>query len=236
MPKDHENRVGGWYRLLQCDNKRPQVPFMNLVVLAGGRSQRMGLPKYCLSLAGIPLYEYPLRRLGALYQRHIIVENNGLIPADGKSERLVVSDLVADAGPLGGIYSGLRASDAVLNMVVGADMPFVSPSLAQAMGKRAYAQDLDILVPNIDGLLEPLFAIYSSRVANVAAELLASGVRSVRELFRNESLRIGFIDRAYGTHYDERLMSFFNVNTPDDLIMAQLMLRAGETSIEEERV
>jgi molybdopterin-guanine dinucleotide biosynthesis protein A len=209
---------------------------MNLVVLAGGRSRRMGLPKYCLSLAGIPLYEYPLRRLGALYQRHIIVENNDLIPADGKPERLVVGDLVADAGPLGGIYSGLRASDAVLNMVVGADMPFVSPSLAQAMGKCACAQDLDILVPNIDGLLEPLFAIYSSRVANVAAELLASGVRSVRELFNNKSLRIGFIDRVYTMQYDERLMSFFNVNTPDDLIMAQLMLRAGETSIEEERV
>ncbi|HEY5485858.1 MAG TPA: molybdenum cofactor guanylyltransferase [Candidatus Cryosericum sp.] len=212
------------------------MPLMNLIVLAGGRSQRMGLPKYCLSLAGIPLYEYPLRRLGALYQRHIIVENNGLIPTDGKSERLVVGDLVADAGPLGGIYSGLRASDAVLNMVVGADMPFVSFPLAQAMGKRACAQDLDILVPNIDGLLEPLFAIYSSRVANVAAGLLASGVRSVRELFRNESLRIGFIDRAYGMQYDKGLMSFFNVNTPDDLIMARLMIRAGEKSIEEERV
>jgi len=36
--------------------------------------------------------------------------------------------------------------------------------------------------------------------------------------------------------YDERLMSFFNVNTPDDLIMARLMMRAGEKSIEEERV
>jgi molybdopterin-guanine dinucleotide biosynthesis protein A len=212
------------------------MPLMNLIVLAGGRSQRMGLPKYCLSLAGIPLYEYPLRRLGTLYQRHIIVENNGLIPTDGKPERLVVGDLVADAGPLGGIYSGLRASDAVLNMVVGADMPFVSFSLAQAMGKRACAQDLDILVPNIDGLLEPLFAIYSSRIANVAAELLASGARSVRELFRNESLRIGFIDRAYGMQYDKKLMSFFNVNTPDDLIMARLMIRAGEKSKGEERV
>jgi molybdopterin-guanine dinucleotide biosynthesis protein A len=207
---------------------------MNLVVLAGGCSRRMGLPKYCLSLAGIPLYEYPLRRLGALYQRHIIVENKGLIRADGKPKQLVVGDLVADAGPLGGIYSGLRASDAQLNMVVGADMPFVSPSLAKAMGRRARAQDLDILVPNIDGLLEPLFAIYSSRVTNVAAGLLASGIRSVRELFRNESLRIGFIDRAYGMHYDRRLLSFFNVNTPDDLIMAQLMMHAGEKSIEEE--
>jgi molybdopterin-guanine dinucleotide biosynthesis protein A len=209
---------------------------MNLVVLAGGCSRRMGLPKYCLSLAGIPLYEYPLRQLGALYQRHIIVENKGLIPVDGKPKRLVVGDLVADAGPLGGIYSGLRASDAHLNMVVGADMPFVSSSLAQAMGRRARAQDLDILVPNIDGLLEPLFAIYSSRVTNVAAELLASGIRSVRELFRNESLHIGFIDRADGMRYDQRLLSFFNVNTPDDLIMAQRMMRAGEKSIEEERI
>jgi molybdopterin-guanine dinucleotide biosynthesis protein A len=209
---------------------------MNLVVLAGGRSRRMGLPKYCLSLAGISLYEYPLRRLGALYQRHIIVENEGLIPADGKPERLVVGDLVADAGPLGGIYSGLRASDAALNMVVGADMPFVSSSLAQAMGKRACVQDLDILVPNIDGLLEPLFSIYSSRVVGVAAELLASGIHSVRELFRNESLHIGFVDRAYCEQYDKRLLSFFNVNTPDDLIMARLMMCTGEKSIEEERV
>jgi hypothetical protein len=48
-------------------------------------------------------------------------------------------------------------------------------------------------------------------------------------------LRIGFIDRAYGRQYDERLMSFFNVNTLDDLIMARLMMRAGEKSIEEER-
>jgi len=209
---------------------------MNLVVLAGGRSRRMGLPKYCLSLAGISLYEYPLRRLGALYQRHIIVENEGLIPADGKPERLVVGDLVADAGPLGGIYSGLKASDAPLNMVVGADMPFVSSALAQAMGRRAHDQEMDILVPNIDGLLEPLFAIYSSRVANVAAELLASGIHSVRELFRNESLHIGFVDRAYCEQYDKRLLSFFNVNTPDDLIMARLMMRTGEKSIEEERV
>jgi molybdopterin-guanine dinucleotide biosynthesis protein A len=196
----------------------------------------MGLPKYCLSLAGIPLYEYPLRRLGALYQRHIVVENKGLIRADGKPERLVVGDIVADAGPLGGIYSGLRASDAPLNMVVGADMPFVSPALAQAMGGRARAQDLDILVPNIDGLLEPLFSIYSSRVATVAAELLESGIHSVRELFRNESLHVGFIDRAYCEQYDKRLLSFFNVNAPDDLIMARLMMRAGEKLIEEERV
>ncbi|MCX6062732.1 MAG: molybdenum cofactor guanylyltransferase [Caldiserica bacterium] len=209
---------------------------MNLVVLAGGRSRRMGLPKYCLSLAGVPLYEYPLRRLGALYQRHIIVENKGLIPADGESKRLVVGDLVGDAGPLGGIYSGLQVSDAPLNMVVGADMPFVSSSLAQAMGRRARAEDFDILIPNIDGLLEPLFAIYSSRVTKIAAELLASGIRSVRELFRNESLHIGFIDRAYCEQYDKRLLSFFNVNTPDDLIMARLMMRAGEKSTEEERV
>jgi molybdopterin-guanine dinucleotide biosynthesis protein A len=196
----------------------------------------MGLPKYCLPLAGIPLYEYPLRQLGALYQHHIVVENEGLIRADGKPERIVVGDIVADAGPLGGIYSGLRASDAALNMVVGADMPFVCPALAQAMGRRAHTQDLDILVPNIDGLLEPLFSIYSSRVAAVVGGLLESGIHSVRELFHNESLHVGSIDRADCEHYDKRLLSFFNVNTPDDLIMARLMMRAGEKLAKEEHV
>lgn len=209
---------------------------MNLVILAGGRSRRMGLPKYCLSLAGVALYEYPLRRLGTLYKHCIVVENKGLIRAGGTPERLVVGDVVADAGPLGGIYSGLRVSDAPLNMVVGADMPFVSPVLAQAMARRAHAEETDILVPSIDGLLEPLFALYSSRVVRVAAELLASGVHSVRELFRHESLRVSFMDRACCEQYDKRLLSFFNVNTPDDLIMARLMMRAGEKSIEEERV
>lgn len=196
----------------------------------------MGLPKYYLSVGDSRLYEYPLRRLGPLYDRQIIVENKGLIEAGDEQGRLVVRDIIANMGPLGGIYSGLKSSDALLNMVVGADMPFVSAALAQAMGERALMQDLDILVPDIDGLLEPLFSVYSSRVAVVAGRLLTSGICGVRALFQNESLRVGFVDRTYCEHYDECLLSFFNVNTPDDLVLAQQIMQARDKSAQEERV
>jgi len=209
---------------------------MNLIVLAGGQSRRMGLPKYCISLAGVPLYEYPLSRLGGLYDHQIVVENQGLIRRGAGQRRLMVHDRVENAGPLGGIYSGLFASDAPMNMVVGADMPFVCPQLAQAMSDRARAQNLDILAPNIDGFLEPLFAVYSSRVTEVAADLLASGMRGVRSLFQSGALRVGFVDRAYCEQYDKRLMSFFNVNTPDDLVRAEQMIQEQKKVRGEEHV
>lgn len=209
---------------------------MNLIVLAGGQSRRMGSSKYCISLAGVPLYEYPLRLLGDLYDRQIIVENKGLVHVDDRQRWLIAHDIVEDAGPLGGIYSGLSASDALLNMVVGADMPFVCPQLAQAMSDRARAQNLDVLAPDIDGFLEPLFAIYSHRVTVVAADLLASGIRGVRALFQSESLRVGFVDRVYCEYYDKRLLSFFNVNTPDDLRRAEQIMQVEEKSRGEESV
>lgn len=206
---------------------------MNLVVLAGGRSRRMGLPKYRLRLGGMCLYEYPLRCLDDLYDRAVIVENEGLIQADEQQGRVVVQDIVPDAGPLGGIYSGLRASDAWLNLTVGADMPFVSRDLARAMDEQALRRHLDILVPNIDGLLEPLFSVYSLDVAAVAGSLLAAGIHEVRALFQSRMLRVGFVDRAYCERYDKRLLSFFNVNTPDDLVRADQIMHEEKNRQEE---
>jgi molybdopterin-guanine dinucleotide biosynthesis protein A len=58
----------------------------------------------------------------------------------------------------------------------------------------------------------------------------------VRELFASARLSVGAIDRQFAVRYDEKLMSFFNVNTPDDLIMARLMMHAREKSLQEERV
>lgn len=115
-------------------------------------------------------------------------------------------------------------------------MPFASPQLAGAMEAYALANKLDIVYPNIDGLLEPLFAVYSQRVVSIARALLDTGRRSVRELFASTRLSVGVVDRRFVMRYDKKLMSFFNVNTPDDLIMATLMMHAIEKSLQEERV
>jgi molybdenum cofactor guanylyltransferase len=210
--------------------------FMNLVVLAGGRSKRMGCCKYGARLVGVPLYAYPLRRLAGVCRREFVVENAGLVERDHVPGCLVVHDLIQDGGPLAGIHAGLTESDSWLNFVIAADMPFASPSLVAAMGEYATEQSLDIVYPNIDGLLEPLFAVYSQRVGAAALDLLHAGHHSIRELFRDSRLSVGSIDRQFVVKHDERLLSFFNVNTPDDLIMARLMMHESEKSLQEERV
>jgi len=146
----------------------------------------------------------------------------------------VVCDAVPDEGPLGGIWSGLGASASAVNLVMGADMPCGSPTLAQAMEQRAVSEGLDILYPSIDGLVEPLFATYSQRVADIAGELLAAGRHSVRDLFKCSDLSVGIVDRAFVQQFDEELASFFNVNTPDDLVMAEHMLSRREKCLQEE--
>jgi molybdopterin-guanine dinucleotide biosynthesis protein A len=210
---------------------------MNLVVLAGGQSERMGhCCKHHDLLAGMPLYEHVLLRLGPICEGVVVVENAGRVDLTAYAGIRVVRDLIADTGPLGGIYSGLVASNSWFNFVIGADMPYASPQLAGAMETYALQNKFDIVYPNIDGLLEPLFAIYSQRVAAVALGLLNAGCRSVRELFANAQLSVGAIDRQFVMRYDKKLMSFFNINTPDDLIMARLMMDVSEKSLQEERV
>lgn len=211
-------------------------PSMNLVVLAGGRSERMGYCKYETLLGDAPLYAYPLQRLQSVCRRSIIVENAGTVRRECASGCRIVCDLIQNGGPLAGIHAGLVASDSWLNFVVAADMPFVCPSLVAAMGRYAVDQELDIVYPAIDGLLEPLFAVYSQGVAEVALELLHAGHRSIRELFRDLRLNVRAIDKQFVAKYDDRLLSFFNVNTPDDLIVAKLMMRVSEKSLQEERV
>lgn len=208
---------------------------MNLIVLAGGRSRRMGSPKCGMELSGRPLFEYPLLALGSLYSQCIVVGNEGCMGSCSIPCTLV-QDRIADAGPLGGIYTGLVASDSWLSFVIAGDMPYASRQLAGAMETYALRNGLDIVYPDIDGLLEPLFAIYSQRVVAIARVVLDAGRRSVRELFASTALNVGIVDRQFAMRYDRNLMSFFNVNTPDDLIMARLMMHVREKSLQEECV
>lgn len=210
---------------------------MNLIVLAGGHSSRMGCCKYRMQLGGIPLYAYPWLQLRSLFQQLILVENTGEIdPHALPSDAIVVSDMVAGRGPLGGLYTGLMISETQLNFAMAADMPFASCALAAAMTMRARARGVDILCPRISGLAEPLFAVYSKRVTAVAQELLARGECRVHALFEHPGLRVEFVDRLFITRYDERLLSFFNVNTPDDFAAASRMMSEREKSLQEERV
>lgn len=205
---------------------------MNLIILAGGRGTRMGNSrKYEMILAGKSLYDHVLDRMAPVCEDVIVVGSGDNVASLARPCVRVVCDAVPDEGPLGGIWSGLRASDSALNLIMGADMPCGSPTLAQVMERRAVSAGLDILYPSIEGLAEPLFAIYSKRAAEVAGGLLATGQRSARGLFECPQLKVGVVNRAFVQEFDYELASFFNVNTPQDLVMAECMLARRETCL-----
>jgi len=121
-----------------------------------------------------------------------------------------------------GILTGCKRARAEYVAVVPCDAPFLNPKILVELFKRAEGHDAAIpRWPN--GYLEPLHSIYRRQaVIDVAQELMRRGSRSILRLI--ESLRdVVYVSIEELKLIDERLLTFFNVNTPRDLLMAEAM-------------
>ena len=129
------------------------------IILAGGKASRMGgREKSFLKISKGTLIGIQLSALRKILKKIIIVTNSPQRYRNLKQVELV-SDVIADIGPLGGIYSGLLASKSFYNFVVACDMPFINTELIRHMFKKAPGYDM--VIPKVDGRYEPLFCIYS---------------------------------------------------------------------------
>lgn len=158
------------------------------LILAGGRSRRMGRPKESLPFGGTTLLAHVAAALRACTDPVLVVAR-GLdqeLPAL-PDEVLVATDERPDGGPLWGLLTGLREvrargllgdRDAVF--ATGCDAPFpnaaVVAALAEALGDR------EVALFRVAGVLQPLCAVYRVGVAARAAGLVAAGARSLQEL------------------------------------------------------
>jgi len=129
------------------------------IILAGGRSSRMGQDKSLLSTNDIPLIGKIASQLEGHFPEIIVSAN------DMEKYRVFASagipDLEAGKGPLMGIYSALLCSEHEINFVVACDIPELDMQYIQDLIKEA--KDHQIVVPVwSDGRLEPLFAVYKS--------------------------------------------------------------------------
>lgn len=128
-----------------------------------------------------------------------------------------VPDEITGAGALGGILTALIHSEgANSTLVVACDMPLLNPALLQYMA--SIDNEYDALVPRWVGAgetrLEPLHAIYSERCADIVRrEILAKRLK-LGDFLRN--VNTIYLDEAELRRFDPRLVSFCNVNTPDE--------------------
>ena len=194
------------------------------VVLAGGRSVRMGAAKAGLEWHGSTLLRRTVGVVARCADGPVVVvraPGQGLpgLPADVE----VVDDAVAGRGPLQGILTGLAAvvGRAPVALVCAVDLPMLHPAFLRRVARELCADAaLDVALPVALGHAQPLAAAYRTAVAPLVAELLAAGRLRAGMLF--ERARVLPLDEGalladpVLAAVDPRLDSLHDVNTPEE--------------------
>ncbi len=191
---------------------------MTSVVLAGGKSLRLGRNKYLEVIGGRSLIQWVIDRLATISTEIIIATAHGKeIPCSSAARIKVVADIHPGKGPLAGIYSGLIASSGSRAIVVSCDTPFVSVGLLEYMTQMC--PPLDIVVPRMKEKVEPLCAVYSKSCLAPIRELLKQDELKIIELY--PMVRVRYIEEVEIDRFDPEHLSFFNINTQADLDRAR---------------
>jgi len=204
--------------------KNKEIPRLTAIILAGGKSSRIGSgqDKAILKLNGKRLIDIVISKL-----KHIVGDNIIIVGPTEKypSYKQVVPDLFNQKGLLVGLYSGLKTSVSQYNLVVGCDMPFLKVELLQYM--RDKIDSNDIIIPRYaKSYVEPLCAIYSKVCLEVMKRNIKVGILSVRKIF--PYLKVKYIEEKEIKKVDPELNSFFNVNYKEDFIRAEELIKGNE--------
>jgi len=198
---------------------------VSAVVLAGGRSHRLGRDKLGELVGGRSLLQRVLDCVVPLTPEVILVVAQDQVPPVSLPRGVrVVVDLYSGRGPLVGIYSGLRAVRRLAaGLVVGGDMPFLNASLLCYL--IGLADEADAIVPRVDNLVEPLHAVYSPACLDVIGAMLEEGSLSVMGLL--ERVKVRYVEEGELRRLDPELLSLFNVNTEAALRKARRIADRG---------
>ena len=185
------------------------------IVLAGGKGIRLRKDKALETISKRTLLEQVVFQLSLLYgDIPIVIASGRRSPQLAGYTRLrMACDIYPGKGPLGGIYSGLKASDSFYNLVVACDMPFLNRDLLLYMVEAAIG--FDLVVPRLGNLIEPLHAVYTKECLAPIEHLLEKDNLSVRGLF--PMVRVRYVEAEEIERFDSEHLSFFNVNTRADL-------------------
>lgn len=177
----------------------------------------MGRDKGLVKLGPLTLIEHVIKRLTGLGDEIIVTTNQ---PDDYAFLRLpLYSDPEPGAGAANGLHTALTAAREDIVFVAACDMPFIEPELARTMLEWLTAET-DVVVPFRQGRYEPMLAVYRRRTCLPALEqTLADGHKRMIAFYSQVQVRKFEGDDL--TQLDPQGLSFFNVNTPEDLAAAE---------------
>ncbi len=222
---------------------------VSAVILAGGENRRMIHPKAFIKIGGVSIIE---RQAAVLWGRGAGnksadggLEVNGEGGAECASSGPLFDELIviakdpapyeaiglkalpdapefsAKKSPLVGIYTGLKAVRNDFALIVACDMPFISGKLARRLADLRHGHDA--VVPVIGEYREPLFTVYSKTVIGRIKEALEGGMFGLHRVFNG--LDVLYVSEEELRACDPELLSFVNVNTPEELEIAEGLAR-----------
>lgn len=183
-------------------------------ILAGGKSTRMGGGDKCLlPFRGQPLIYYPLSHFKNLFNEVCIVTNSPDYRYPGYDKLVITSDAYVNRGPLAGIHAGLAAATRGAVFFASCDMPFLSEDMIRRLVDSFFDADCDILVPSVNGQVEPLCGVYDRKNLALAATILEERRgNSVRILLAEGRTKFLELEDT-----PEHRREFVNINTLEEL-------------------
>lgn len=173
------------------------------IILAGGKSSRMGTDKGLMRLNGKPMIQHILDPMAKICQRILIVTGN---PMYGMFGFELVKDEAPDYGPVMGILSGLKQSKTERNLVLSCDAPFVTFDLLKQLVLKS--DEAEVVAAHSEKGIHPLIAVYNQSTLPIfenAVEEDEHRLRTVLEKLTVHECKI----------LDEDLVR--NLNTQSDL-------------------
>ena len=226
------------------------------MVLAGGRSRRMGQNKALMHLGNDTIIAHVIRQMQAVTNNLLLITNTPDLYAHLGLP--MHADLVPNMGTLGGIYTGLTYAASSAALCVGCDMPLLQPGLLSHL--ITILEEYDAVVPCVQAadrprasqqkspptdeirppkspqvsedlggretaelfplrsavpIFQTLSAVYSKRCLPVIDQMLTEGELRVHALYERICARI--VEPEEWQSLDPQGLSFFNINTPEDL-------------------
>lgn len=184
---------------------------MTGVILAGGKSCRMGTNKAFLQIEQERLIDTNVRLLRDIFKDVVVVVSNPLEYL--LQEATIVTDIFPGRGALGGLYTGLFFSPDKYAFVMACDIPFLNPRFVEYMVEKS--KGYDIVVPAPPDGLQPLCAVYSRVCLPAIKNLLDKNRLRIRGFYPGH--KVLEIPPAVLSSFDPEGNMFININTPEDL-------------------
>lgn len=189
------------------------------VILAGGLSTRFsGKNKALIQIDGKSIIERLLDIFHELFHEIILVTNQ---PDEYlKWDIAIVTDIFTVRSSLTGIHAGLFYSRSPYAFITACDTPFLKKELIELL--ISYIEsDKDLIIPETSVGFEPLCAIYSTRCLHKIEQQISRESYKIRDFY--SKIRVKKIHEFQLRQKDPELVSFFNINTPEDLQKANHM-------------